>query len=33
MNPFLEKPISIIDSFQNRKQLYPRPYNKYEVDP
>ncbi len=33
MNPFSERPISIIDSFQNWKQLYPRPYNKYEVDP
>ncbi len=33
MNPFLEKPISLIDSFQNWKQLYPKPYNKHEVDP
>ena len=33
MNPFNEKPMSLIDSFQNWKQLYPKPYNKYEVDP
>ena len=33
MNPFNESPISILNSFQNWKQLYPKPYNKYEVDP
>lgn len=33
MNPFLEKPISIEKSLQNWQQLYPRPYNKREVDP
>ncbi len=33
MNPFLEKPISILDSFQNWKQLYPKSYDKYEVNP
>ncbi len=33
MNPFNEKPLSILSSFQNWKQLYPKPYNKYEVDP
>ena len=33
MNPFNEKPISILGSFQNWKQLYPKPYNKNEVDP
>ncbi len=33
MNPFLEKPITIIGSFRNFKQLYPKPYNKHEVDP
>ncbi len=33
MNPFNEKPMSLIDSFQNWKELYPKSYNKYEVDP
>ncbi len=33
MNPFNEKPISILSSFQNWKQLYPKPYDKYEVNP
>ncbi|MBR2614426.1 MAG: hypothetical protein IKC71_02370 [Clostridia bacterium] len=33
MNPFNEKPVSILGSFQNWKQLYPKAYNKYEVDP
>ncbi len=33
MNPFNEKPKSLISSFQNWKQLYPNAYNKYEVDP
>lgn len=33
MNPFKEKPISIEKSFQNWQQLYPRSYNKREVDP
>ncbi len=33
MNPFAESPISILGSFQNWKQLYPKPYNKNEVDP
>ncbi len=33
MNPFKEKPINLIDSFQNWKQLYPKPYNKDKVDP
>lgn len=33
MNPFLEKPVSIVSSFQNWKQLYPKPYNKHETDP
>ncbi len=33
MNPFEQKPISILGSFQNWKQLYPKPYNKNEVDP
>ena len=32
-NPFHQKPKPITDSFQNWKQLYPKPYNKYEVDP
>ncbi len=33
MNPFNEKPKSIEKSFQNWSQLYPKPYNKREVDP
>ncbi|MBQ3049962.1 MAG: hypothetical protein IJC94_08425, partial [Oscillospiraceae bacterium] len=33
MNPFLEKPMSVTSSFQNWKQLYPKSYNKNEVDP
>ncbi len=33
MNPFCEKPIKISDAFENWKQLYPTPYNKYEVNP
>ena len=33
MNPFLEKPIRLLSSFENWKQLYPKPYNKNEVDP
>ena len=33
MNPFLEKPKRLISSFQNWKQLYPKSYNKNEVDP
>ena len=33
MNPFTEKPINLLSSFQNWKELYPKPYNKYEVDP
>ena len=33
MNPFLEKPESLLSKFENWKQLYPKPYNKREVDP
>lgn len=33
MNPFIEKPLSILSSFQNWKQLYPKAYNKHEVNP
>lgn len=33
MNPFSEKPISIENSLQNWKQMYPQPYHKMEVDP
>lgn len=33
MNPFLEKPINLMKSFNNWEQLYPKSYNKYEVDP
>ncbi len=33
MNPFLEKPLPIIRSFENWRQMYPKPYNKNCVDP
>ncbi|MCM1438157.1 MAG: hypothetical protein NC131_02940 [Roseburia sp.] len=33
MNPFNESPISLFNAFENWKQLYPKPYNKYEVNP
>ncbi len=33
MNPFLEKPRSIEKTFQNFEQMYPRSYDKREVDP
>ncbi len=33
MNPFKEKPLSIERSLQNWKELYPKPYDKREVDP
>lgn len=32
MNPFLEKPLQM-ENIQNWQQLYPKPYNKREVDP
>ena len=33
MNPFNEKPKSIERALQNWQQLYPKPYDKREVDP
>ncbi len=33
MNPFNEKPISIENALQNWQQMYPKPYDKREVDP
>ena len=33
MNPFKQSPISLFNAFENWKQLYPKPYNKYDVDP
>ncbi|MBQ8426196.1 MAG: hypothetical protein IJX16_00325, partial [Clostridia bacterium] len=33
MNPFNERPRAIVKSIQNWQQLYPKPYNKREVDP
>lgn len=33
MNPFLEKPITLNESFKDWKGIYPKPYNKNEVDP
>lgn len=33
MNPFEEKPICLEEAFESFSELYPKPYNKYEVDP
>lgn len=33
MNPFNERPRQILKTFQNWQQLYPKSYNKREVDP
>lgn len=33
MNPFLEKPMKLSESFVDWKGIYPKPYNKHEVDP
>ena len=33
MNPFNQKPMSLLSSFQNWKQLYPKTYNKQDVNP
>ena len=33
MNPFKQKPINLLSSFQNWKGLYPKAYDKREVDP
>ena len=33
MNPFKEKPINLLGSYQNWKMLYPKSYDKHEVDP
>ncbi len=33
MNPFNEKPRAINKTLQNWEQMYPKPYNKREVDP
>ncbi len=33
MNPFNQKPRNVDKLFQNWQQLYPKPYNKREVDP
>lgn len=33
MNPFLEKPTPILSQFKDWKSLYPKSYNKNEVDP
>ena len=32
MNPFKEKPMNLVNSFRNWKQLYPKPYNKNDID-
>ena len=32
MNPFLQRPMSLTDSLSNWQQMYPRSYNKNEVD-
>ena len=33
LNPFNEKPIKTVDEFYNWKELAPKPYNKFDVDP
>ena len=33
MNPFLEKPSPVGSAYMNWSALYPKPYNKNEVDP
>ncbi len=33
MNPFMQRPMTVMGSLRNFKQLYPKPYNKFEVDP
>ncbi|WP_343210661.1 hypothetical protein [Anaerolentibacter hominis] len=33
MNPFNENPMDLMKSFENWEQIYPKPYNKDEVDP
>lgn len=33
MNPFLEKNVPLEKSFMNWKEIYPKPYCKYETDP
>ena len=33
MNPFDQKPISLVDTFTSFDDLYPRPYHPLEVDP
>lgn len=33
MNPFNEKPMDLWNTFENWDNIYPKPYNKYEVDP
>ncbi|MCH5151514.1 MAG: hypothetical protein J1F65_02510 [Clostridiales bacterium] len=33
LNPFNEKPIKTNDDFYNWKELAPKPYNKFDVDP
>lgn len=33
MNPFLEKPKNLLSYFQNWKELYPKSYNKFQINP
>lgn len=33
MNPFAHRPSPIIEGYKNFKELYPKPYNKNDVDP
>lgn len=33
MNPFLEKPVSLIDAYEDWRQMYPVPYDKESIDP
>lgn len=32
-NPFNEKPVKTVDDYYNWKELAPKPYNKFDVDP
>ena len=33
MNPFKEKPMPLEKAIQNWKEIYPKPYDKREIDP
>jgi len=33
INPFEHKPVMVLDGIKNYREIYPKPYNKHEVDP